>query len=85
MSIGSFDTKNISTQTTIIWWVVVLTAFGFGLFSLLSPPPGKIDDSVLDFIGWLFAFATVASARECIKEGLGVKIRHKNTEFEVNK
>ena len=77
-------TKNISLQTTILLWIFALTAIGLFVASFIVPPTGIIDPSVLKAVALIFAFATLAEAREAIREGLGVKLTHGQTTIEVH-
>lgn len=77
-------TKNISLQTTILLWLFALTSIGLFIASFIVPPRGTIDPSVLKAVSLLFAFATLAEAREAIREGLGVKLTHGQTTIEVH-
>lgn len=83
MSIGVFDTKNITRTTTIIWWVCFTLVAVLGLGSWMCPPKGEIHKSVLELTAWVFGFMALAVAREAIKEGLGVKFKHGDTEVEI--
>lgn len=83
MSVGNFDTNNITRQTTIFWWVCFGLTAGLGIGSFFCPPVGEISKSVLEFSAWIFGFMSVAVAREAIKEGLGVKFKHGETEMEI--
>lgn len=85
MSIGNFDTSNISKHTTIALWVFASVTVGLGVYSAVCPPAGVIDKSVFEFGALMCGFATLAVAREAIKEGLGVKYTHGNTEVQINK
>lgn len=76
-------TKNISKTTTALLWLFGLTTIGLLVASFCVPPMGAIDPSVLKAAAILFAFATLAEAREAIREGLGVKLTHGNTTLEV--
>lgn len=83
MSIGKFNSQNVAKQTTILFWmsfavVVVLAIWGFAI-----PPKGEIHESVLKIATIIFGFAPVAVTREAIKEGIGVKMRHGDTELEI--
>lgn len=77
-------TRNISTTTTILFWVFGSVAIGLLVASFFVPPKGVIDPSVLKGAALLFAFATLAEAREAIREGLGVKLTHGHTTIEVH-
>ena len=78
------ETRNISKTTTILLWVFGLATIGLFAASFCVPPTGEIHPSVLKAAATLFAFATVAEAREAIREGLGVKLTHGQTTIEVH-
>lgn len=78
------DTKKVSTTTTILLWIFVVTTIGLFVASFCTPPTGAIDPSVLKAVAWVFAFATLAEAREAIREGLGVKLTHGDTTVEIH-
>ena len=78
------ETKNISKTTTILLWIFGLTTIALFAASFIVPPTGEISPSVLKAAALLFAFATLAEAREAIREGLGVKLTHGHTTIEVH-
>lgn len=83
MSIGRFDTANITEQTSVMWWICFSLASILGIWGFVCPPKGQIDKSVLEFIAWLFGFLALAVAREAVKEGLGFKMTSGNTTLEI--
>ena len=78
------ETRKVSKQTTILLWLFSITAIGLFVASFVVPPTGVIDPSVLKAAAWLFAFGSLAEAREAIREGLGVKLTHGQTTIEVH-
>lgn len=76
-------TKRVSTSTTIALWVCLITTIGLFVTSALLPPKGVIDPSMFKAAGYLFAFGTLITTREAIREGLGVKLTHGDTTLEV--
>lgn len=78
------ETRNVSRTTTIMLWVCGLTTIALFVASFIVPPTGTIDPSILKGAAILFAFATLAEAREAIREGLGVKLTHGHTTIEVH-
>ena len=78
------ETKNVSRQTTVLLWIFSITAIALFAASFIVPPTGVIDPSVLKAAALLFAFASLAEAREAIREGLGVKLTHGQTTIEVH-
>lgn len=77
------ETKNISKTTTTLLWIFGLTTIALFAASFIVPPTGEIHPSILKAAALLFAFATLAEAREAIREGLGVKLTHGNTTIVV--
>lgn len=75
--------KNVKTSTTIALWVCILSAVGLFVASFCVPPTGVIDGSVLRAGSLLFAFGSLAVAREAIREGFGAKVTHGSTVIEV--
>lgn len=84
MSIGNFDTANITKQTTLIFWVISIICIGLGIGGFLAPPQGQIHSSVLSFCAMLGGIGIVAVIREAIKEGRGITVKHNDTTLEVN-
>lgn len=78
------EMSRVSLQTTILLWIFALTAIALFVASFIVPPTGVIDPSVLKAGALLFAFASLAEAREAIREGLGVKLTHGQTTIEVH-
>lgn len=77
------ETRNVSKMTTALLWIFGLTTIALFAASFIVPPTGVIDPSILKAAALLFAFATLAEAREAIREGLGVKLTHGNTTIVV--
>lgn len=75
--------RNIRASTTVAFWVCIVAAVGLFVASFVVPPMGVIDGSVLRAGSLLFAFASLAVAREAIREGFGAKITHGNTTVEI--
>ena len=84
MSLGNFDTANITKQTTLALWAIALICIGLGIGGFITPPPGQIDTSVLKFCAILGGISILAVIREAIKEGRGIKVKHNDTTLEVN-
>ena len=78
------ETKNISKTTTVLLWIFGLSAIFLFVASFVVPPTGVIDPSILKAGALLFAFATLAEARDAIREGLGVKLTHGQTTVEIH-
>lgn len=77
-------TRNITTMTTVLLWLFAVATITLLAASFIVPPTGIIDPSVLKAAALLFAFATLAEAREAIREGLGVKLTHGGTTVEIH-
>lgn len=78
------ETRNVTKTTTIMLWICGLSTISLFVASFIVPPTGVIDPSILKAAALLFAFATLAEAREAIREGLGVKLTHGHTTIEVH-
>ena len=78
------ETRNVTKTTTLLLWLFGVTTIALFVASFIVPPTGVIDPSILKAAAWLFAFATMAEAREAIREGLGVKLTHGQTTIEVH-
>lgn len=78
------ETKKVSRQTSILLWLFSIATIALFAASFVVPPTGVIDPSCLKAAAWLFALATLAEAREAIREGLGVKLTHGSTTIEVH-
>lgn len=78
------ETRNVTKTTTIMLWICGLITIALFVASFIVPPTGAIDPSILKAAALLFAFATLAEAREAIREGLGVKLTHGHTTIEVH-
>ena len=76
-------TRNVRTSTTVILMVCITATVGLSIASVIVPHMGVIDPSVLKFASWLFAFASLATLREAIREGIGAKLTHGNTTIEI--
>lgn len=76
-------TKRVSTSTTIALWICLLTTIALFTISAFMPPKGVIDQSMFKAAGYLSGFATLFVIREAIREGLGVKLTHGDTIFEM--
>lgn len=84
MSIGRFDTNNITKQTSVLSWLTwglttVLFVWGF-----ICPPKGDIPESVLKASCILLAMLGIIVAREAFHEGFGAKITHGQTSVEFS-
>lgn len=52
--------------------------------AFFTPPPYVIDSSVIAAVGEIFAFAALFFAWESVDKGIDAKIKHNNTEIELN-
>lgn len=76
-------TKRIKTSTSIALWLCLFASISLLIASFIVPPMGVIDSSVLRAASLIFGFAALFVAREAIMEGLGVKLTHGETTFEI--
>lgn len=66
--------QNVSLNTSIALWSFAVVTIGLGVYSCVCPPEGVIDKSIIEFGALMSFFATIAVAREAIKEGRGLKL-----------
>lgn len=72
------------TRLKIAAIVLAAVAVGLGIASLVMPPRGVIDSSVVAFVGELFAFASLFFGWESVDRGIDAKIQHGKTSIELN-
>lgn len=68
-------------------WVAFIVAIGLMIYSIICPPQGVLDGSVLLGVSELLAFTVVfkiPNMIKSIKDGKSIKIHHNDTEIEVN-
>lgn len=81
---GSATIKSRCTRLKVVAIVLATIAVALGVTSFVMPPHGAIDSSVIAFTGELFAFASLFYAWEATDKGIDAKIKHKDTEIELN-
>lgn len=84
MKIGGFNTRSISWHTTMALWMTFAVTVGLGIWGFICPPKGVIDASVIKYSSILFGVASLAVIREAVKEGLGIKLKHGDTEMTID-
>lgn len=72
------------TRLKIVAIVLAAIAVALGIVSFLTPPHWVIDASVIGFTGELFAFASLFFAWESVERGIDAKVKHGQTEIELN-
>lgn len=72
------------TRFKIVAIVLAAIAVALGIVSFLMPPQGVINASVIAFTGELFAFASLFFAWESVERGIDAKVKHGQTEIELN-
>lgn len=85
MSIGPFNSNRIRKQTTIGLAVVIGITTLLLIYSAVCPPPGHIDDSIIELVPWAPVICALLIAREAILEGLGVRYTKGDMTIEINK
>ncbi len=83
MSDGA-KTRSKCTRLKIVAIILATIAVALGVTSFVMPPHGAIDSSVIAFTGELFAFASLFFAWESVERGIDARIRHGETEIELN-
>ena len=77
-------TKSSCTKLKIVAIALAAIAVTLGVVSFFTPPQWVIDGSVIAFAGEIFAFASLFYAWEATDRGIDAKIKHKDTEIELN-
>ena len=75
---------NKCTRLKIVAIILAAIAVVLGIVSFVMPPHGTIDASVIAFAGELFAFASLFFAWESVERGIDAKVKHGQTEIELN-
>lgn len=83
MKIKDF-TENVHLSTAIGLWSCTAIAVGLLIASWIVPPMGEIHPSVLKGVAEIFGFAAILFAWGAVCEGLGVKIRHNDTDITID-
>lgn len=65
------------------FWVFAIVSIILLSVSLIMPPTGAIDASVIHAVGELFGFATLGVIVKAIDKGIDAKIKHKDTEIDL--
>lgn len=68
----------------IFFVVMSLLSVSFLVAGFIAPPFGVIDNSVIVAVGELFGFAALSVVIKAINAGVDAKIKHKDTEIEIN-
>lgn len=76
--------KILSNINKTSFWICLALSVGLIVTSFILPPQGLIDPSVLTAVGEIFAFATLGTIIQGIERGADIKIKHNNTEVEVD-
>lgn len=65
------------------FWVFSAISVSIGVASFIIPPTGIIETSVLKFISWMFAFATLYVVMTSIKEGIDARLTKGDIMLEI--
>lgn len=83
MSIGKFDTANVTKQTSLLVWMTWGLTAALFVSGFIAPPKGIIDASVLKAGCILLAILGVIVLREAVHEGMDAKVTHGDTTIEI--
>lgn len=70
-------------HSSIAFWLCLFISIFLMICGFFSIPVGEIHSSVLMATGVLFGFAALGVIPDAIKEGMGFKLKHNETEIEV--
>ncbi len=76
--------KNFTKPQKISFWVCLLFSIGLLTASFIIPPTGKIDNSVIQSVGEIFAFAALYVVIEAIGRGSDIILKRGDTEVKMN-
>lgn len=85
MSIGNFDTGNITKQTSIAMWLSWVVMVVLLIWCFIIPPRGENSEEILKACVLVYAVIPSAIVREALKEGKGAKLTHGETHIEITK
>lgn len=68
----------------VSFYSTLACSIGLMVASFLMPPMGVIDPSVVECVGWLFAFGSLGVVPSAIKEGIDAKFTRGNTTIEID-
>ena len=72
----------------MVFWVCLIVTLVLMLLGFYLPPMVEISPSVLQAVGWLFGFASLAklcdTANAAVKAGYDAKVQHGDTKIEIN-
>ena len=68
---------------SIPFWVFSGISILIGIVSFFTPPPGEINESVLKYISWLFAFAALWTVFVAVIHGIDAKLTHGKTSLQI--
>ena len=72
-----------SLRNRIEFWICLLTSIGLLVGGFFVPPTGIIDGSVLQGVGLLLGFATLAQLPVVLSSAKSVKLKHGDTSLET--
>ena len=76
--------KNFTKPQKISFWVCLFFSIVLLTASFIIPPTGKIDNSVIQSVGEIFAFAALYVVLEAIGRGSDIILRKGDTEVKMN-
>ena len=85
MSIGNFDTENITRQTSIAMWLSWSVMVILLIWCFMVPPRGENAEYILKACVLVYTVIPSAIVREALKEGKGAKLTHGDTHIEIEK
>ena len=72
----------------VVFWVCLVVTLVLMLLGFYLPPMGEISPSVLQAVGWLFAFGALAklcdTVNVAVNAGYDAKVHRGDTEIEIN-
>lgn len=72
-----------SIVENVPFWVLAGISIIMGIISFYMPPKGDIKPSVIEFIGWMFAFAALWTVFVAMVRGIDARITHGKTSLSM--
>lgn len=76
--------RSAPVMSRIAFWICLIASIGLLVAGFVCPPLAEIHPSVLQGVGILFGFATLATGSYALEKGIDAKVVHGNTTLEIN-
>ena len=77
--------NNLKKHYLTAFWISMTVSLALLIGGFLTPPKGEIDGSVLEGVGIIFLWPSLAFAAKALEENNKIKITHGSTAIEVGR